>query len=175
MVSAAPGLRVPGTTDAHELAFQVLISQQISMAAAATCAGKITIRYGDRLEQPAFGLSSLFPTANALAVVDPTELPMPRARGRALVSLARALADGSLDLSGSRPPAPTRAALLRQPGIGPWTADCIALRALGDRDILLDTDLVIRRELVRRGITDVRAWSPFRSYATIHLWRPYVL
>lgn len=174
LVAAAPGLRIPGTTDRHELAFQVVISQQISMAAAVVCAGKITGHYGDELDQPDFGLSRLFPTAATLATVDPVELPMPRARGRAVVSLARALACGEVDLSDTVPLAQARATLLAQPGIGPWTADTIALRALGDRDILLATDLVIRRELAARQVEDIAAWSPFSSYATIHLWRAYV-
>lgn len=174
-VAAAPGLRIPGTTDPHELAFQVLIGQQVSMAAAVTCAAKITRRYGQELDQPGFGLSWLFPTAAVLAGVEPSELPMPRARGRALVSLAQALASGAVDVSGAQSLAQMRASLLAQPGIGPWTADGIAMRALGDRDVLLSTDLVIKRELVARDITDSTAWSPFRSYVTIHLWRPYVL
>lgn len=173
-VAAAPGLRVPGTTDPDELAFQVLIGQQISMAAAVNCAGKITASYGDRLEEPAFGLTRLFPTAAALAEVDPAELPMVRARGRAIVGLAGALTRGEVDLSGAWPLERARAALLAQPGIGPWTTDNIAMRALGDRDVLLSTDLVIKRELVARGVTDPGAWAPYRSYATVHLWRPYV-
>lgn len=174
-VDAAPGLRIPGTSDPHELAFGVLISQQISMAAAVTCSAKITARWGDDLPDPGFGLTRLFPTARTLAAVDPAELPMPRARGRAVVALAGALDSGAVDLSGATPLVPTRAALMAQSGVGPWTADSIALRALGDRDILLTTDLVIRRELLARGVTDPTAWSPYRSYATIHLWRPYVL
>lgn len=175
MVEAAPGLRIPGTTDRNELALQVLVSQQISMAAAVTCSAKLTLRYGEELAQAAYGLGRLFPTPAALAGADPTELPMPRARGRALVRLAQALATGEVDLDGDQTVAEKRQALLALPGIGPWTADGIALRALGDPDILLTTDLVIRRELVARGVTDTSGWSPFRSYATIHLWRPYVL
>lgn len=175
MVAAAPGLRIPGTTDRNELALQVLVSQQISMAAAVTCSAKLTVRYGEQLTRPAFGLSWLFPTPAALAGADPTELPMPRARGRALVRLAQALATGEVDLDGDQTVAERRQSLLALPGIGPWTADGIALRALGDPDILLTTDLVIRRELLARGVTDTTGWAPFRSYATIHLWRPYVL
>lgn len=173
-VAAAPGVRIPGTTDPDELAFQVLIGQQISMAAAATCAGKITVSFGEELTHPGFGLTRLFPTAAALAEIDPSELPMVRARGRALVGLARAIEQGTVDLSGARPPARTRAALLALPGIGAWTADSIAIRALGDRDVLLTTDLVIRRELTTRGVSDSTVWAPYRSYATIHLWRSYL-
>ncbi len=175
MVAAAPGLRIPGTTDRNELALQVLVSQQISMAAAVTCAAKLTVRYGEQLARPAFGLGHLFPTPAALAGADPAELPMPRARGRALVRLAQALATGEIDLDGDQTVVEKRQALLALPGIGPWTADGIALRALGDPDILLTTDLVIRRELLARGVTDTTSWAPWRSYATVHLWRPYVL
>ena len=99
---------------------------------------------------------------------------MPRARGRALVGLAAALAEGSLVLDRVAPWAGTRAALLARPGIGPWTADYIGLRGLGQPDILLSSDLVIRRELVARGVRDPTSWAPYRSYATLHLWRAYV-
>lgn len=163
LVAARPGLRVPGAVDAAEMAFRTLIGQQISLAAAATCAAKLAAAYGERVDWPDRGLTRLFPTAYALATVDPETLPMPRARGRALVGLARALADGTLDLT-------CRPALLAQPGIGPWTADYLAMRAFGDRDVLLHTDLVIKRELARQQITDTAAWSPYRSYATMHLW-----
>lgn len=173
-VAAAPGLRIPGTTDPDELAFQVLISQQISMAAAATCAAKLSVAYGEELDQPGFGVTRLFPTAAALAAVDPAELPMVKARGRALVGLASAIVRGDVNLSGAWSLTQARQSLLAQPGIGPWTANTIAMRALGDRDVLLSTDLVIRRELLARQVTDSTSWAPYRSYATLHLWRPYV-
>ena len=99
---------------------------------------------------------------------------MPRARGRALVALADALATGTMTLDPARPWGDQRAELLARPGVGPWTADVIGLRGLGQPDILLDTDLVIRRELAERGVSDTGAWAPWRSYATVHLWRAYV-
>lgn len=170
LVAARPGLRVPGSVDAEEMAFRTLIGQQISLAAAATCAAKLATAYGERVVLPDPGLTRLFPSAAALAVVDPEKLPMPRSRGRALVGLARALSDGTLGLDPARPAAERRAALLAQPGIGPWTADYLAMRAFGDRDVLLDTDLVIKRELTRLAITSTAEWSPYRSYATMHLW-----
>jgi AraC family transcriptional regulator, regulatory protein of adaptative response / DNA-3-methyladenine glycosylase II len=175
LVVARPGLRVPGSVDTLELAFRALIGQQVSLAAAATCAAKLTDRYGEPVDGPGT-LSRLFPTAAALAEADPADLPMPRTRGRALVELARRLADGTLDLGGDLPWPQRRAALLATPGIGPWTADYIALRGLGDPDVLLSTDLVIKRELVRRGVRDTTPWAPWRSYATLHLgfgsWEP---
>jgi 3-methyladenine DNA glycosylase/8-oxoguanine DNA glycosylase len=173
LVATSPGLRIPGSPDPAEVAFSVLVSQQVSVKAAARCGQKIAERYGERLATEA-GPYTVFPTAATLAEADPAELPMPRARGRALVGLAGAIASGALVLSPDRPWAETRAGLLAQPGIGPWTADAIGLRALGQTDILLDTDLVIRRELAARGVTDPGRWSPYRSYATLLLWRAYV-
>ena len=174
-VASSPGLRLPGATDAAEAAVQALVSQQISMAAAARCSAKLTEAYGERLDGPdGSGVGWLFPTMDTLAAADPETLPMPRARGRALVGLAAALASGSLVLDPDRGWPELRRALVALPGIGPWTADVVGLRALGERDILLGTDLAVRRQLEARGVTATDAWSPFRSYATVHLWRPYV-
>lgn len=181
LVRACPGLRVPGSTDPDEIAIRAILGQQISVTRAASLAAGLVERYGERLpdrltavqtEAPA--ITALFPTAMALAAVDPTKLPMPRARGRALVGLAAALASGDVSLEPGADPAETRVSLLALSGIGPWTADYILLRALAAPDVLLSTDLVIRRELERRGLTDVArtgSWSPWRSYATMHLWR----
>jgi AraC family transcriptional regulator of adaptative response / DNA-3-methyladenine glycosylase II len=166
LVADRPGLRVPGTVDPVEMAFRTLIGQQISLAAAATCAAKLAGAYGEAVELSDPALTRLFPSPAALAAVDPESLPMPRSRGRALVGLARSLAHGTLDLTAQ----PRRQALLAQPGIGPWTADYLAMRCFGDRDVLLESDLVIKRELARRSITATAEWAPFRSYATMHLW-----
>ena len=115
----------------------------------------------------------LFPTAAALAAADPETLPMPRARGRALVGMAAALAEGRIELSAGADRGEARSRLLELPGIGPWTAGYIAMRSLGDPDVLLTEDLVIRRELDRRGLDPGGhpEWAPWRSYATMRLWQ----
>ncbi|HZA71630.1 MAG TPA: AlkA N-terminal domain-containing protein [Propionibacteriaceae bacterium] len=170
LVATRPGLRVPGTVDPAEMAFRTMIGQQISLAAAATAAAKLAAAYGEPVDLPDPALTRLFPTVNALAAINPEALPMPRSRGRALVGLARALVDGGVELTSERPWPVRREELLALPGIGPWTADYLAMRAYGDRDVLLDTDLVIKRELARRQIANTAEWSPYRSYATMHLW-----
>lgn len=173
-VGTSPGLRLPGGTDVAESAVQALVSQQISMAAAARCSAKLTEAYGEPVEVAGGAVSMLFPRMEVLAAADPELLPMPRARGRALVGLADAVASGRLLLDPARPWPELRAALLALPGIGPWTADVVGLRALGERDVLLGTDLAVRRQLEARGVTSTATWAPYRSYATVHLWRPYV-
>jgi AraC family transcriptional regulator of adaptative response / DNA-3-methyladenine glycosylase II len=177
LVSAVPGLRIPGTVDLHEHLFRTMIGQQISLAGAANCAAKLVVRFGEPYPRSAGdhsrGPGWLFPTAAALAAADPATLPMPRARGRALVLMAEALADGSVRLDRDSDPEEARAQLVARPGIGPWTADYVLMRGLHQPDILLSSDLVIRRELASRQITDTTGWSPWRSYATLHLWRAY--
>lgn len=172
LVDGAPGLRVPGVADLEEHLFRTVIGQQISLAGAANCAGKLVARFGAPHPWPGgAGPTHLFPTAAALAGADPVTLPMPRARGRAVVELAEALAGGSLVLDDD--PATLRTRLLARRGIGPWTADYVLMRGLHEPDLLLTSDLAIKRELTQRGITDHARWSPWRSYATMHLWRAY--
>ena len=101
---------------------------------------------------------------------------MPRARGRALVGLCRALADGQVPLDRSIDRAEVRARLVALPGIGPWTADYVSMRALGDPDVFLPTDVAVRRVLASRGDDPAQAseladrWRPWRSYGLMHLW-----
>lgn len=181
LVAAAPGLRVPGTVDGHELAVRAVLGQQISVGAARTAAAKLTEAYGEPLARPRGAVTRLFPSAAALAEVDPEALPMPRSRGRALVGMCRALAAGEVGLVA--PPAPAgeaaRAALLALPGIGPWTAGYVAMRALGDRDVFLVEDLGVRHGLQRLGGPSdpgaararAEAWAPYRSHASQYLWQ----
>ena len=174
LVAATPGLRVPGVVDAEETLFRTLIGQQISLASARACGATITARHGEAVPDADPGLDRLFPDAAVLAAVDPATLPMPRARGRSLVGLAERLVDGRLDLRADRDPAETRAALLACPGIGPWTADYVLMRARHQPDVLLGSDLIIRRELAALGVADPERWAPWRSYATMHLWHAFL-
>jgi 3-methyladenine DNA glycosylase/8-oxoguanine DNA glycosylase len=137
-------------------------------------AGRLLARYAD----PHAGTALRpFPAPHVLASVAPDELRevagVPGARARPVVAVARACADG-LRIEPGADPGAVRAALLALPGVGPWTVDYLALRALGDRDAVPATDLVLRRALGGQPSSEVTraaaAWSPYRAYATEHLW-----
>jgi AraC family transcriptional regulator of adaptative response / DNA-3-methyladenine glycosylase II len=172
LVAAAPGLRVPGAVDGAELAVRAVLGQQISVPAARTAAGRLVAEHGERLPHPRGGVTALFPASATLAALDPAALAMPRARARALVGLCAALTTGAVRLD-------SRRALLALPGIGPWTAGYVAMRALGDPDVFLVEDLGVRHALRRLGGPDdpraaralAEAWAPWRSYATQYLWQ----
>jgi AraC family transcriptional regulator of adaptative response / DNA-3-methyladenine glycosylase II len=172
LVRATPGLRVPGQVDGDETAVRTVIGQQVSVTGARTVTGRVVARHGTPVETHVPGLTHLFPDAGTLAKADPEELPMPRSRGRALVGLAQALADGAVLLDRGPDRDAVRHALLELPGIGPWTADYVAMRALGHPDVFLPTDLGVRRVLDRLGgsVADAEGWRPWRSYALMHLW-----
>lgn len=173
LVRATPGLRVPGQVDGDETAVRTVIGQQVSVTGARTVAGRIVTDHGARVASPVPGLTHLFPPAPVLADVDPETLPMPRARGRALVGLATALADGTVVLDRGPDRDDVRRALLELPGIGPWTADYVAMRALGHPDVFLPTDLAVRKVIAGLDApVDTDRWRPWRSYALMHLWNP---
>lgn len=180
LVQARPGLRVPGHVDGFEVAVRAIIGQQISVAGARTVATTLVAEHGDTIaETSSPGPTRLFPTPQVLADVDPETLPMPRSRGRALVEMASAVASGQVMLDRSADRADVKAALMALPGIGPWTADYIALRALGDPDVFLATDLGVRQGMAALGcrrddghrVARAERWRPWRSYALMHIWR----
>ncbi len=169
------GLRVPGHVDGAELAARAVLGQQVSVAGARTLAARLVAAHGEPLDLAGdHAVTHLFPTADRLAAVDPEEIAMPRARGIALRAVSAALADGTVRLDRSADRREVRAGLLALPGIGPWTADYVVMRALADPDAFLPTDVGVRHAAERRGITDVVAaaeeWRPWRSYALMHLW-----
>jgi AraC family transcriptional regulator of adaptative response / DNA-3-methyladenine glycosylase II len=171
LVWRRPGMRVPGCVDGFELAVRAVVGQQVSVAGARTVLGRLMTEYGERVT-PQDGLTHRFPTAAALAAANPARLPFPRTRARALVELARLADAGELRLDTGTDPVEARALLIAIPGIGPWTADYVAMRALGDPDVFLPGDVGIRDALARLGgrMDDAR-WRPWRSYAVMHLWR----
>jgi AraC family transcriptional regulator of adaptative response / DNA-3-methyladenine glycosylase II len=176
LVLKRPGLRVPGHVSGVELAVRAVLGQQVSVAGARTLAARLVASYGSPLPVADGSLTHLFPSASALAVVAPDALPMPRARAAALVGLATALASGDLSLDRGVDRASVVASLLTLPGIGPWTASYVALRALGDPDAFLPTDLGVRHAVAALAGPDAspaalaEAWRPWRSYALMHLW-----
>jgi AraC family transcriptional regulator of adaptative response / DNA-3-methyladenine glycosylase II len=177
LVRRTPGLRVPGHVDGNEVAVRAVLGQQVTVVAARTVATRLTRQYGTPLAEPVGTLTHLFPDVAALAAIDPAELPMPRLRGTALTTLCRALADGDIALDRGPDRDDVRRQLVGLHGIGPWTADYIALRALGHPDVFLPTDVGIRHALAALGIDPTRAeelgegWRPWRSYAQMHLWQ----
>jgi AraC family transcriptional regulator, regulatory protein of adaptative response / DNA-3-methyladenine glycosylase II len=178
LVARFPGLRSPGHVDGAEVAVRAVLGQQVSVAGARTQAAKLTALLGEPLRSPAEGLTHLFPSSEALASMDPDLLGMPQARKRSLIGLCRAMADGDILIDPDADPGQLGARLLALPGIGPWTADYIAMRALSDPDVFLSTDLGIKHALVRLGrdgspkaaFAVAQAWRPWRSYALHHLW-----
>ncbi|WP_312172220.1 AlkA N-terminal domain-containing protein [Microbacterium sp.] len=174
LVARTPGIRVPGSADPHEMLIRAMIGQQITVVAARTALTALTEALGERTEQ---GL--LFPTLSAIAERGAEVLRGPGARIRAIVGAAAALADGSLPLTVGDDGVEQRAALLAMPGIGPWTADYVRMRVLGDPDVLLPGDVALRAGAAASGLpSDPRtlvAWAertaPWRSYLSAHLWR----
>ncbi len=174
LVATTPGIRVPGSADPHEMLIRAMIGQQITVVAARTALTALTEALGERTEH---GL--LFPTMAAIAEHGAEVLRGPAARIRAIVGAASALADGSLTLTVGDDGREQRAALLAMPGIGPWTADYVRMRVLGDPDILLPGDVALRAGAAASGLTsEPRAlveWAeraaPWRSYLSAHLWR----
>ena len=178
LVDASPGKRVPRTVDGTELAIRAIVGQQVSVAGARTVIGRLVARYGKPLTTPDGTLTHLFPEAEAVADADPIELGMPATRARALVAVARAAADGAVSLDPGADRAASISALRALPGIGDWTASYVAMRALGDPDAFLVTDLGVRRALERLGQRGdpasaahlAQRWRPWRAYALQHLW-----
>ena len=169
---SGPGLRVPGHVDGHELAVRAVLGQQVSVAGARTVAGRTHRAHGRPLAEPAGDLTHLFPDAATLAALDPDDLPMPRSRGRALVALCAALADGTIALDRGADRDDVRRRLLALPGIGPWTADYIALRALGHPDVFLPTDIGIRDALAGLGQDPAAPPTLADALAPVALLRP---
>ncbi len=178
LVAGEPGLRVPGAWDGFELAVRAIVGQQVSVASATTASGAIAARFGEPVAAPPGGITHVFPTAARLAEADPADLRLPRARAAAIVHLARAVASGELRFEPYADLEQAVARLTDLPGIGEWTAQYIAMRALGEPDAFPATDLGLAAAGRSMGaatparlLERAEAWRPWRAYAAMHLWR----
>ncbi len=163
-----PGIRVPGCLDGPELLLRTMIGQQISVRAAATHTARLVEALGERVDG-----AVLFPTPEMVAEHGAEVLTGPARRVAAIVSAARAVADGEVVMHAGRTSADLRRDLLALDGVGPWTADYVTMRSLADPDILLGTDLVVRQGAAHAGLdlADSARWAPWRSYLSMHLWK----
>jgi AraC family transcriptional regulator of adaptative response / DNA-3-methyladenine glycosylase II len=179
-VAARPGLRLPGAWDGFELAVRAILGQQVSVAAATQLASRLVTMFGrpyDASPRPE-GLTHLFPTAERLRDADVAAIGMPRVRGRAIAALAEAAAGEPHLFDPGQDPAALTARLRAIPGIGDWTAQYIAMRALHDSDAFPSGDIGLQRALAKHGrrptaekmAARAEAWRPWRAYATLHLW-----
>ncbi len=166
-VSRHPGRRVPGAVDGWELAARAVLGQQVSLASARSSLARLAAEHG----RPHDDLT-VFPSAEVVAAIDPTSLAMPLRRATTLVDLAEAVASRTICLDAGADRDRSTARLLTISGIGDWTARYIRMRALRDPDVLLDSDLVIRRVLERHNVNaaEIERWRPWRSAASMHLW-----
>lgn len=176
--SAHPGLRLPGAIDGFEVAVRAILGQQVTVRAATTIAGRFAAAFGEPFDGGVRGLARLFPTPARIAALEPAEVAATgiiAARARAIVALAREVADGRLRLDPTSPVDATLAALEALPGIGPWTAQYIAMRALAWPDAFPHPDVAVLKAM--RATTPAEAlrlaerWRPWRAYAVMHLWK----
>ncbi|UCE31780.1 MAG: DNA-3-methyladenine glycosylase 2 [Burkholderiales bacterium] len=178
LAAAHPGLRVPGAFDGFEIAARAVLGQQVSVAAARTLAGRLAGTFGAPVGTPWPTLAHAFPSAQQVAVLEPAAiagLGVTAARARSIVALARACASGALVLEPGAPLAATLDALRELPGIGAWTAQYLAMRALGWPDAFPAADLGVRRALQvarpAQAEAAASAWRPWRAYAVMHFWQ----
>ncbi len=178
LVRRRPGLRVPGTWDGFELAVRAVLGQQVTVRAATTFAGRLVRAFGTPLEHPADGITHLFPRPEQLADAPLVRVGLIASRAAAIRALARAVCRGAIALDGSIPDDEARAQLRAIPGIGAWTTEYIAMRALREPDAFPAEDLALRHALghsgspatARQTLARAQAWSPWRAYAVMHLW-----
>ena len=177
LVARRPGLRVPGAFDGFELLARAILGQQVSVAAATTFAARLGARFGEPIETPFADLTLLTPTAARVAgarVDSIAAIGLTRSRAESLRAAARACSDGALDLAPGADPEAVREALLALPGIGPWTAEYVLMRAVAWPDAFPHGDLGLRRALgmddAREVLERAEAWCPWRAYGALHLW-----
>jgi len=178
LAEAHPGLRLPGAFDGFEIAVRAILGQQVTVKAASVIAGRFVARFGEPVETPHAALTRLFPAPERIAALDPSEVAATgiiAARARAIVALAAELAAGHLTLDPSAEVDATLAALEEIPGIGPWTAQYIAMRALAWPDAFPHPDVAVLKAMkethARSAARLAERWRPWRAYAVLHLWK----
>jgi len=177
MVEAEPGVRVPRAVDGFEMAVRAIVGQQVSVAGARTTLTRLIRAAGSLGAAPSDLVG--FPPAEVVAELPDSAFGMPAARRETIRALAAAVADGKIDLEPGADRVETVARLLEVPGVGAWTAGYVAMRAIGDPDVFLPTDLAVRRGAAALGLPSTakaleahaERWRPWRSYALIRLWR----
>ncbi len=177
-IAAAPGLRVPGAFAGFETAVRAVLGQQVSVAAARTLCIRLVERCGSHVELAQHPDARLFPTPEQLAEADLQAIGIPGTRAATLRSLARSVALGDVDLERMQPLGDFVERLCRLPGIGPWTAQYIAMRCLHHPDAFPAGDLIVRQQLgagstisAAQADKQSQRWRPWRAYAVLHLWR----
>lgn len=173
-----PGLRVPGAFDGFEIAVRAILGQQVSVKSATTLAGRFIAAFGESVETPFPALTHLTPTAKRVAESNINEiasLGIIATRAKSILALAEAVAGGKINLASGSDVAQTMMRLKELPGIGEWTAQYIAMRALKWPDAFPHTDLGIYKALgetrPKRVLEIAEAWRPWRAYAVFHLWK----
>ncbi len=173
LISGNPGMRVPGCWNGFELTVRAILGQQVSVKGATTLAGRIAKSFGEPFCGPA-GLTHIFPTPAILADANLSSVGLTRKRAETIRALARAVCSGEPCFEGIRDTGAFWARLVEIPGIGSWTAQYVAMRALGEPDAFPTGDLALLRASGLRTARDLEkraeAWRPWRSYATIYLW-----
>jgi AraC family transcriptional regulator, regulatory protein of adaptative response / DNA-3-methyladenine glycosylase II len=179
LVKKRPGLRVAGAANPLEMAVRAILGQQVSVRAACTLAGRLVAAFGTPVAVDLPGITRLFPSASRLAEADLRPIGLTAARAETIRHLARAVAFDPSLLDGSTELEASVARLCKIPGIGAWTAQYIAMRALGEPDAFPAGDLGLKKALSRNGrkpsdgevMRTAESWRPFRAYAVMHLWR----
>ena len=172
LVAATPGLRAAGSVDPYETLIRAIVGQQVSVAGARTVTGRVAEAIAEPLTIEHPGLTHVFPSMACLAAADPGVFPMPTARAATLRRVGEAVVSGQLVLDAGVDRADVIERLVALKGIGPWTAQYVVMRGLGDPDVFLDTDLGVRHALTALDISPDAAerWRPWRTYAMHHLW-----
>jgi AraC family transcriptional regulator of adaptative response / DNA-3-methyladenine glycosylase II len=173
LVAASPGLRVPGCWDGFELATRAILGQQITVKGATVLAGRIVETFG----QPfcgTNGLTHLFPTPEVLAAANLAGIGLPKARAETIRALARAVCESKISFEGIVEVDAFLSQLCEIPGIGRWTAQYVAMRALGEPNAFPWGDLGLLRALGLESTRELEeraeAWRPWRAYAVMYLW-----